>query len=103
VAKTVDLLLACTYEGTRTLNGREEALTTFVGRVKGRSKGTENAKGDVTGKYAVDVAGGFVSLVKINVTTEMEGPGGEFRFTYALDVDMDRQPGNPLNIPVPTK
>jgi hypothetical protein len=103
IAKTVDLDLLCTYEGARKRNGREEALMTFVGQVKPRSKGTERAKGDVTGKYAVDVDGGFVSMVQIKVSTEIESPDGDFRMTTSLAVDVDRRPGNPLKIPPPRK
>jgi S1-C subfamily serine protease len=103
VAKTVDLKLVCTYEGKRTRNGREEALVSFVGQVKGRSKGTEQARGDVTGKYAIDVEGGYVSLVQIRVSSEIEGPGGEYRLAFAIEVDLDRRPGNPLNIAPPKK
>ena len=80
VAKTVDLALVCTYQGARIRNGREEALMTFVGQVKPRSKGTEKAKGDVVGKYAVDVEAGFASLVQpLKVFSEIESPGGEIR------------------------
>jgi hypothetical protein len=100
-AKTIDLQLTCTYEGTRTRNEREEAVVTVAGRVKGRSKGTEGAKGDVVGKFSIDLAGGFVSLAQLKITTEIEAPGGEFRLTYALDVDLERQPGNPLDIKLP--
>jgi S1-C subfamily serine protease len=103
IAKTVDLKLRCTYQGKRTRNDREEAVVTFVGQVKGRSKGTEKAKGDVTGKYAVDIEGGFVSLVQIRVFTEIELPGGAGRLSFTLDVDADRGPGNPLKIPPPRK
>jgi hypothetical protein len=103
VAKTVDLKLRCTYEGKRARQGREEAVMTFVGQVKGRSKGTEKARGDVAGKYAVDIEGGFVSLVQIHVVTEIELPGGDGRLTFTLDVDADRGPGNPLSIPPPRK
>jgi len=103
VAKTVDLKIHCTYEGKRTRHGRDEAVMTFVGQVKGRSKGTEKARGDVAGKYAVDIEGGFVSLVQIHVVTEIELPGGDGRLTFTLDVDADRGPGNPLNIPPPRK
>jgi len=102
IAKTVDLKLRCTYQGMRTRSDREEAVVTFAGQVKGRSKGTEKAKGDVTGKYAVDIEGGFVSLVQIRVFTEIELPGGG-RLTFTLDVDADRGPGNPLKIPPPRK
>ena len=102
VGKTVDLKLRCTYQGQRMRNDREEAVVTFVGQVMGRSKGTEKAMGDVTGKYAVDLGGGFVSLVQIRVFTEIELPGGG-RLTFTLDVDADREPGNPLKIPPPRK
>jgi hypothetical protein len=101
VAKTIDLQLTCTYEGTRTRDEREEAVVTVAGQVKGRSKGTESAKGDVAGKFAVDLAGGFVSLAKLKITTEIEAPGGDVRLTYVVDVDLERQPGNPLNIKLP--
>ena len=103
IAKTVDLVLNCTYEGTRVRNKREEALITVLGQVKGRSKGTERAKGDVAGRFAIDVEAGFVSLAQIKISTEIEGTGSDFRMTFALDVDLDRQPGNPLNIPPPTE
>jgi hypothetical protein len=101
VSKTIDLQLVCTHEGTRTRNEREEAVVSVVGRVKGRSKGTEGAKGDVSGKFGIDLAGGFVSFGQLKITTEIEAPGGEFRLTYALDVDLERRPGNPLNIQLP--
>jgi hypothetical protein len=100
VTKTIDLNCECTYEGTRTRNNRTEALFTVVGQVKGRSKGTERAKGDVTGKFGVDLEGGFVSLAQIKIFTEIE-IGGDMRFSYSIDVDLDRQPGNPLKIQPP--
>ena len=97
-AKTVDLVLTCTYEGTRVRNGREEAVLRVVGRVQGRSKVTEAAKGDVAGQFGVDVRGGFVSHAQLKITTELESRGGEARLTYATEVELDRQPGNPLRI-----
>jgi hypothetical protein len=56
----------------------------------------------VTGKYAVDIEGGFVSLVQIRVFTEIELPGGG-NLTATLDVDADRGLGNPLKTPPPRK
>jgi hypothetical protein len=98
VSKTIDLMLTCTYEGTRRRNDRDEAVVTVAGRVVGRSKGTERAKGDVSGKFGIDLAGGFVSMGQLKIASEIEDPGGQYRLIYALDVNLDRRPGNPLNI-----
>ena len=98
ITRTVDLNCECTYEGTRIRNNRSEALFTVVGQVKGRSKGTERAKGDVTGKFGIDVEGGFVSLAQIKILTTIEAPGGDMRLSFAIDTELDRQPGNPLKI-----
>jgi hypothetical protein len=103
VSKTVDMVLTCSYVGTRVRNKRPEALVTVTGEIKGRSKGTERAKGDIIGKLGIDVDGGFVSYAQMKIISEIEAPGGDARFTYALEIDLDRQPGNVHGVKVPVK
>ena len=99
--KVVDLLLICTYEGTRQRNQRSEALILVAGEIKGRSAETKDFSGYVTGKFGFDTAGGFISLAQIKLLTEDEAPGGNVQFSYTLEVALDRQAGNPMNIPLP--
>jgi hypothetical protein len=103
ISKTVDMALNCTYVGTRKRNMRSEAVVALTGEIKGRSKGTERAKGHIVGKMGVDVDGGFVSFAQLKIITEIESPSGDARFTFALEVDLDRQPGNTHGVKFPVK
>jgi len=73
-------------------NGREEAMITVVGQVKG---GPRERSGPRATSPAIRRRrrGRFVSLAQIRVATEIESPGGESRLTIALDVNVDRQAG----------
>jgi hypothetical protein len=57
----------------------------------------------VTGKFGIDIEGGFVSHAQMKIITEIESPGGDAFFTFGLDVELERQPGNIHNVKVPVK
>jgi predicted Zn finger-like uncharacterized protein len=100
-ATIVDLMLTCTYEGTRMRNGREEALITVAGNMEGRDNLKGKLDGNITGKIGFDLAGGFISLAKIKIAADTDEniPGlGSLTQSIAQDIDLDRAPGNPLNL-----
>jgi hypothetical protein len=98
-AEVADLVLTCTYEGTRQRQGRREALITLTGYLKPRQTKTK-MDSLVNGQVALDLEGGFISMARLSITTEFDMPDGEFRFVAAFDIDLRRSPGNPLQIAV---
>ncbi len=97
--KIVDLALTCTYEGVRGQGGSGEAYIRLAGDVKERG-----AAGRVIGKadgFALfHLEGGYLSQVRVNVTSE--GGGGAVSVRMAFETTLTRTPGNILNIPRPT-
>ena len=96
-----DLVLACTYEGTRSRKGRAEALITVVGQVKGRGANQNKMDGKVNGRFAFDLGDGYISLAKVSIVSEADILGGALQLTNAFEMDLSRAPGNPLNLEVP--
>jgi S1-C subfamily serine protease len=99
-AEIVDLALNCTYEGTRVRNERGEAVITMRGIVQGRGLNVNKIGGHVTGKVAFDLAGGFIAQAVFKISSDYDIQG--IQVTDALDVHLDRAPGNPLKIAAPT-
>jgi S1-C subfamily serine protease len=99
--EVVDLALACTFEGIRQRNQRSEGLIAVAGNVKGRGLNAKNIGGDIAGKIAFDLTGGFIAQAQLTISTEQEILGGALQALYAFDVTLDRQPGNVQNIPPP--
>jgi len=97
--EVVDLSLTCTFEGTRTKNQRSEAFISVAGRVKGRGKSEIFVDGDVHGKLAFDLVGGFISAANFKISSEEDGGG--LTFIDSFDIDLTRTQGNPLNIQLP--
>ena len=101
IPEIVDLALACTFEGTRQRNQRSEGLIAVAGNVKGRGLNVKNIGGDIAGKIAFDLAGGFIAHAHLTISTEQDILGGALQALYSFDITLDRQPGNVQNIPPP--
>jgi S1-C subfamily serine protease len=89
--EVLDLSLTCTYEGVRTNNGRSEAYIRLEGDVKG-SGGKITLTGKAKGHAVLDLEGGYLSEVKITVTSEVEAE--RIRLGISLDTELTRTPGN---------
>lgn len=92
----VDLMLTCTYQGTRVRDGREEALITFVGNLEGRNEFKGKIDGQLSGKIGFDVAGRFLSLVQLKILSEADF--GDASFVREQDILVNRVAGNPKNL-----
>ncbi|MBI3410066.1 MAG: trypsin-like peptidase domain-containing protein [Planctomycetes bacterium] len=99
--ETDDLALICTYEGTRTKEGRNEALASLVGRLHGRGVMKNLIDGKVSGKMTFDLSGGFVSHAKMAIITEADIPESDLRVVGAFDIEVKRSLGNPKNLQIP--
>ena len=98
----LDLKIKCTLEGVRVRNGKEEAVISIVGTLEPRkSKG--RTLGDITGKFAFDTSGGFVSWAKVKLYAAIEesiSGLGTYRESISQEFDLDRVAGNPRNVVV---
>ncbi len=96
----VDILLVCTYEGSRVGAAGTEAVISLTGEVRGRdTKKQGQTFGRVRGRVLFNTERGFVSDYQIKVTSELGG--GEAVVTY--DVFLTRVAGNLANITPPKK
>ena len=77
----------------------EEAVVSIAGRVKGRGPSANFVDGDVSGKFAFDVAGGFISQAIFKISSEDDGGG--LTFIDSFDIDLTRAAGNPLGLAAP--
>jgi len=96
----VDLDMIGTMQGTRKRGDRQEALVSLVGKVKGRDELSSRVGGDITGKLAFDIAGGFLSQVQLRIGSEVESQGNSL--VTSFDVNVARVAGNPDGLPQPT-
>lgn len=99
--EVLDLAMTCTYEGTRTRLGNQEALISFDGRVKGRNALKDKVDGQIAGKFTFDSKRGFISTVKMTISTDASSPGSELQAVYSFDVDLARVEGNPRTLELP--
>jgi|GEM_PF-1589230 len=100
-SEVVDLVLTCTYEGTRSRDNRPEALVSVVGRVQGRNNMKKLVDGNVAGKFAFDLTG-YIAKADLAITTEAS-LFGDLQVISVFDIKLVRMPGNPLNIALPVK
>jgi tetratricopeptide (TPR) repeat protein len=87
----VDMLLSCTYEGSRLHEGQEFAVISLSGVVKARKPGLSTT-GTVTGKVHFSIVDGYLSLAKIKV--ESLGGNDALTIAHSLEVSLARVPGN---------
>ncbi len=97
-----DIELVCKLEGTRTRNARVEAVVSMTGKMKGRDLSTRDSIGEVTGQFAFDLTGGYLSQVHLNLASDMEANTGMVGSVLNISIDVSRIPGNPLNIELQT-
>src|SRR5207248_1263291 len=100
-AELVELVMNCTYEGTRTRAGNSEALVSFEGRVQGRNTLKDRVDGDVAGKFTFDAARGFISASNMTILSESSQPGGELQVVFAFELELTRVEGNPRKLELP--
>jgi predicted Zn finger-like uncharacterized protein len=96
--RIVDLDLTCTYEGSRTNNGRSEAVITLLGPVKSRDKAKQTEPlGLVRGRVVFDIEAGMVTEVEVHVATELDSHTTA-QMLVTEDVTVTRVGGNTANI-----
>jgi predicted Zn finger-like uncharacterized protein len=99
--EVVDLDLVGTLEGTRKRDQRDEGVVSLRGKVNGRGPSSGKIAGEVTGKFAFDLTGGFVSQVMLRIGSEFET--SEIQVADAFEIDLTRVAGNPSSIPQPSE
>jgi S1-C subfamily serine protease len=92
------LHLVCTYEGTRTAAGRSEAFVRLDGVVRGRGALANTNLGKVSGHALFDVEKGFISKVKVTITTEVDSGGAGLRLVVTDDSIVERVEGDTRGI-----
>jgi S1-C subfamily serine protease len=100
--EVADMHLVCTLQGVRSHEGRSEAYFTLTGEVKGRGKRADATGGKVSGHGLFDLEQGFLSKVKLKISSEVD-LSGELRLAVTTDIDLSRTPGNPLGIKGPQR
>jgi hypothetical protein len=96
--EVVDMVLTCSYEGSRLLKGQTQAMIALAGNLRSRQPG-QNIGGKVTGKAHFAVDGSYVSEATLKV--ESEAGAGDENATHVVEVTLTRDPGNTLAV-VPT-
>ena len=99
----LDLMLTCTYEGSRTVNGRTEAMVQISGEVRPVNPPPvvlfSAPRDRVVGHALFDVAAGHIRELKLIMNSEFDLEGLLLSRTFAID--LTRTPGNVYGIPVP--
>jgi len=97
--ETADMLLTCTYEGSRPVKGRLQAMIGLSGNLRTKIAGKTKVHGKVAGKAHFAIEGGYLSEVQLKVETE--AGGGYSSASHVVEVALTRVPGNTLGV-VPT-
>jgi S1-C subfamily serine protease len=97
----LDMILTCKYHGVRNNGGRNEAYYTVTGEVKGRDKRSNSAGGKVKGHALFDLDGGFLSEVKLRISSEMD-LRGDLRLAMTKDIELTRTNGNTTGVTPPS-
>ena len=96
-------MLTSTYQGCRTLQGRDEAVIRVTGELERHSTKQEfkdRSKDRVTGVGIFDVAGGFFRKLTIFICAEAEVEGA--LLGRCMEFDLERTPGNSLGLTMPS-
>jgi S1-C subfamily serine protease len=91
------LHLTCTYEGLRSVGGRNEAFIAVSGVAKGRAPRAEEL-GKVKGHALLDVEKGFFTLVRLTVNSELEDEDEGLRILVSKELVVNRAEGNTQGI-----
>jgi S1-C subfamily serine protease len=95
--KVLDIDLTCTYQGSRVNNGRNEAFISLAGSIRGRDKIDKDAMGRVNGRAILDLDGGYLSQVVMELSSEVDF-GHQAQMVLSEKISLTRTPGNPHNI-----
>ncbi len=99
----VDLVMTCRYEGTRGKSEEKEAVVSFEGMVQGRNELKDSVGGQIEGKFVFSPRLGFISDVKMKISSEASVPGAGYFFNWEFDIDMVRSAGNARGIELPKR
>ncbi len=94
--RVVDLILTCTYEGSRVHAGQDGAVITLLGKIQGREPGKQSTFGTVTGKMHFAQDSGYLSFAHVRV--ESQGREDDSTVALSLDVSLTRVRGNTAGI-----
>jgi S1-C subfamily serine protease len=92
------LYLTCTYEGTWSAGGRQEASIRLSGVVKGPKERGEVVLGKVSGHTVFDIDGGFHREVKVLITIEPDTENSKLRVLVTDERTVTREDGNTQGI-----
>jgi S1-C subfamily serine protease len=99
----LDLVLKCTYEGSRTVKEKTEALIRLTGEINlvnpGNTPVFRQPTDKLTGYALFDVGSGMISKLKLAFNAEFESDG--MVLSRTIDLDLARVPGNIYGIPSP--
>ncbi len=98
-----DIFVTCTYEGVRSVDGRTEAYIALSGVVKGRGPRAALILGKARGHAHFDVDKGFLTLVTLTVSSELENEESGVRILVNDESTVRRQEGNSLGIQAATR
>jgi predicted Zn finger-like uncharacterized protein len=98
-----DIFVTCTYEGVRSVDGRTEAYIGLSGVVKGRGPRAALILGKARGHAHFDVDKGFLTLVTLTVSSELENEESGVRILVNDESTVRRQEGNGLGIQAATR
>lgn len=93
-----DIFVTCTYEGVRSVDGRTEAYIGLSGVVKARGPRAALILGKARGHAHFDVDKGFLTLVTLTVSSELENEESGVRILVNDESTVRRQEGNGLGI-----
>lgn len=91
----ITLVVTCTYEGCRMVDGENHAVLTMAGNIEGTNP-PRTIGGTVRGKFHVALDNGCVSKAEVKIE-HLFGAGNVFTHRV-VDVALTRRPGNTLGI-----
>lgn len=93
----MELHLTCTYDGVRSVGGRNDAAVTLAGEARSRG-GRPEVLGTVKGNALIDVDRGFLTLVRLSVDSEVEDEDEGVRVLVSHESVVRRTEGNTQGI-----
>jgi len=100
-AEVVDMVLTCTYEGSRVYQGQNQAVITATGFIQGRGPGINAPSGKIAGTFHFLAQKGYLNMVDLSVRHEGAIPtddGNDIPIARVLEVKLTRVPGNTAGI-----
>jgi predicted Zn finger-like uncharacterized protein len=104
---TIDVIMKYTYEGSRTVGGKSEAVITITGEVEKRNSPKDpvspnRPKSRIVGQGCFDPASGYFSKLKVAIRNDGEFDGRSF--SQIFEVNLTRTTGNVYQVaPLPPR